>query len=58
MLVGGFEASCRMNADQQKLYTELNEEYKKVTGARVTHSICNKVSFLNKVKAVIDAENN
>jgi len=56
--VKGFKSSCRMSLEEQKIYTELNEEYKKVSGARVTHSICNKESFLRKVKAVIDAEYN
>ena len=53
--VKGFNTSCRMSLEQQKIYTQLNEEYKSVTGARVTHSICNKDSFLKKVKSVIDA---
>ena len=47
-----------MNEEQQKIYSELNQEYRNVTGARVNHSICGKDNLLRKVKAVIDAENN
>ena len=53
--VKGFSTSCRMSLEQQKVYTQLNEEYRNVTGARVNHSICAKDNLLRKVKSVIDA---
>jgi hypothetical protein len=47
-----------MSLDEQKVFSDLNAEYRRVTGARVNHSICSKENLLRKVKAVIDAENN
>tara|TARA_Y100000361_G_scaffold59875_2_gene52475 strand:- start:1118 stop:1321 length:204 start_codon:yes stop_codon:yes gene_type:complete len=54
--VKGFNASCRMSLEEQKIYYDLNAEYRKETGARVNHSICGKDNLLRKVKAVIDAK--
>ena len=55
ILVRSFDASCRMSKEQQETYSQLNEEYKKITGFRATHSVCNKESFLKKVESVINA---
>ncbi len=54
--VKGFSTSCRMSLEEQKIYSELNAEYRKETGSRVNHSICGKDNLLRKVKAVIDAK--
>ena len=47
-----------MSKEEQNVYSELNEEYKRVTGSMVRHSICAKDNLLRKAKAVVYAENN
>ena len=53
-LVASFEASCRMNTDQRKEYEKLNVLFNELSGRRAKYSVCNRNSFLQRVKSFID----
>ena len=55
--VAGLSVSCRMNNEQRIDYYELNNLFNEISGCRAKYSICNKSSFLKRVKTFIDAKN-
>ncbi len=56
--VASLSASCRMTSKEREDFYKLNNIFNELSGRRAKYSVCNKTSFLKRVKEFIDnAEN-
>jgi len=56
--VASLSASCRMTSKEREDFYKLNNIFNEVSGRRAKYSVCNKTSFLKRVKEFIDNAKN